>query len=32
VHNAAIDALKPFGVKNLQMPVNGENVWRALKG
>ena len=30
VHNAAIDALKPFGVKNLQMPVNGENVWRAI--
>ena len=32
VHNAVIDALKPFGVKNLQMPVNGETVWRALKG
>jgi carbon-monoxide dehydrogenase large subunit len=31
VHNAVIDALKPFGVRHLGMPVNGENVWRAIQ-
>jgi carbon-monoxide dehydrogenase large subunit len=32
VHNAVIDALAPYGVRHLQMPVNGENVWRAIQG
>jgi aerobic carbon-monoxide dehydrogenase large subunit len=31
VHNAVIDALAPFGVKHIDMPVNGERVWRALQ-
>ncbi len=32
VHNAVIDALAPYGVRHLNMPVNGENVWRAING
>jgi carbon-monoxide dehydrogenase large subunit len=31
VHNAVIDALAPYGVRHLQMPVNGEKVWRAIQ-
>ncbi|HWE13074.1 MAG TPA: xanthine dehydrogenase family protein molybdopterin-binding subunit [Solirubrobacteraceae bacterium] len=31
VHNAVIDALRPYGVRHLQMPVNGEKVWRAIQ-
>ena len=31
VHNAVVDALKPFGIRNVDMPANGENVWRALQ-
>ncbi len=31
VHNAVIDALAPFGVRHIDMPVNGERVWRALQ-
>ena len=31
-HNAVVDALKPYGVKNIDMPANGERVWRALQG
>ncbi len=31
VHNAVIDALAPYAVRHLQMPVNGENVWRAIQ-
>ncbi|MHB1834770.1 MAG: xanthine dehydrogenase family protein molybdopterin-binding subunit, partial [Solirubrobacteraceae bacterium] len=31
VHNAVIDALSPYGVRHLQMPVNGEKVWRAIQ-
>ena len=31
VHNAVIDALAPFGIKHIDMPVNGENVWRAIQ-
>lgn len=31
VHNAVIDALKPYGVRHLGMPVNGEKVWRAIQ-
>ena len=32
VHNAVVDVLKPYGVKNIQMPANGERVWRAING
>jgi carbon-monoxide dehydrogenase large subunit len=31
VHNAVIDALSPYGVRHIDMPVNGEVVWRALQ-
>jgi aerobic carbon-monoxide dehydrogenase large subunit len=31
VHNAVIDALSPYGVRHIDMPVNGENVWRAIE-
>jgi aerobic carbon-monoxide dehydrogenase large subunit len=31
VHNAVIDALSPFGVRHIDMPVNGEKVWQALR-
>ncbi|HUE26967.1 MAG TPA: xanthine dehydrogenase family protein molybdopterin-binding subunit [Solirubrobacteraceae bacterium] len=31
VHNAVIDALSPFGVRQIEMPLNGERVWRALR-
>ncbi len=30
VHNAVIDAVAHLGVRHLDMPVNGERVWRAL--
>jgi aerobic carbon-monoxide dehydrogenase large subunit len=30
VHNAVIDALAPYGIRHIDMPVNGERVWRAL--
>jgi aerobic carbon-monoxide dehydrogenase large subunit len=30
VHNAVVDALKPYGVRNIDMPANGERVWRAI--
>ena len=30
VHNAVIDALSPYGVRHIDMPVNGETVWRAI--
>lgn len=29
--NAVMDALKPFGVKHLDMPLRPEKVWRALR-
>ena len=32
VHNAVVDALAPFGVRDVDLPANGENVWRALEG
>ena len=32
VHNAVLDALAPYGVTHVDMPANGENVWRALAG
>jgi aerobic carbon-monoxide dehydrogenase large subunit len=31
VHNAVIDALAPYGIRHLDMPVNGEVVWRAVQ-
>jgi carbon-monoxide dehydrogenase large subunit len=31
VHNAVVDALAPFGVRQVDLPANGENVWRALQ-
>jgi aerobic carbon-monoxide dehydrogenase large subunit len=32
VHNAVLDALAPHGVRHVDMPCNGENVWKALEG
>jgi carbon-monoxide dehydrogenase large subunit len=31
VQSAVIDALAPYGVRHVELPVNGENVWRALR-
>ncbi len=31
VHNAVLDALSGFGVRQVEMPANGETVWRALQ-
>ncbi len=31
VHNAVIDALLPHGVRHVDLPCNGENVWKALE-
>ena len=31
VHNAVLDALSGFGVRHVEMPANGETVWRALQ-
>ena len=31
VYNAVVDALAPYGVRHVDMPANGENVWRALQ-
>ena len=31
VQNAVVDALTPFGVRHVDMPANGERVWRALE-
>ena len=31
VQSAVVDALAPFGVRHVDMPVNGERVWRALQ-
>jgi carbon-monoxide dehydrogenase large subunit len=30
VYNAVVDALEPFGVENLTMPLTPERVWRAM--
>jgi carbon-monoxide dehydrogenase large subunit len=30
IANAVIDALKPFGVRHLDMPLKAERVWAAL--
>jgi carbon-monoxide dehydrogenase large subunit len=32
VYNAVIDALAPFGVRSLQMPLTPERIWRAIQG
>jgi carbon-monoxide dehydrogenase large subunit len=32
VVNAVVDALRPFGVRHLDMPLRPERVWRALSG
>jgi carbon-monoxide dehydrogenase large subunit len=31
VQNAVVDALAPFGIKHVDMPLHGEQVWRALQ-
>ena len=31
VHNAVLDALAPYGVRHVDLPANGENVWRAIQ-
>jgi aerobic carbon-monoxide dehydrogenase large subunit len=31
VHNAVVDALRPHGVRHVDLPCNGENVWKALQ-
>ena len=31
VHNAVIDALSPYGIRHIDMPLNGETVWRAVQ-
>jgi carbon-monoxide dehydrogenase large subunit len=30
VQNAVVDALAHLGVRHVEMPVNGEKVWRAI--
>jgi carbon-monoxide dehydrogenase large subunit len=32
VWNAVVDALKPYGVRHLDMPFTPERVWRAIRG
>jgi carbon-monoxide dehydrogenase large subunit len=32
VYNAVIDALAPFGVTKIEMPMTPERVWRAIRG
>ena len=31
VHNAVVDAVAHLGVRHVDMPANGENVWRAIQ-
>jgi carbon-monoxide dehydrogenase large subunit len=31
VHNAVVDALAGLGVRHVDMPASGENVWRAIE-
>jgi aerobic carbon-monoxide dehydrogenase large subunit len=31
VHNAVVDALAGLGVRHVEMPASGENVWRAIQ-
>jgi carbon-monoxide dehydrogenase large subunit len=30
--NAVMDALKPYGVKHLDMPLRAEKIWKAIQG
>lgn len=30
--NAAVDALRPFGVRHLDMPLTSQSLWRAMQG
>ena len=32
VHNAVLDALAPWGVEHLDMPLSPEKIWRAING
>jgi carbon-monoxide dehydrogenase large subunit len=32
VQNAVVDALAPWGVRHVDLPLTGERVWRALRG
>jgi carbon-monoxide dehydrogenase large subunit len=32
VQNAVVDALRPFGVRHVDMPLGSERVWRAIHG
>jgi len=32
VVNAIVDALEPFGVQHLDMPVTDQTVWKAIHG
>jgi len=32
VHNAVVDALRPYGVTGIDMPTTPERVWRAIRG
>lgn len=32
IANAVMDALKPFGVKHIDMPLTSEKIWRAMHG
>jgi carbon-monoxide dehydrogenase large subunit len=32
VYNAVMDALKPFGVRGLDMPLTPEKIWQAIRG
>jgi len=30
--NAVMDALAPFGIRQLDMPLKPEKIWRAIRG
>ena len=32
VVNSVVDALAPFGIKHIDMPLTPEKVWRAMQG
>jgi carbon-monoxide dehydrogenase large subunit len=32
VVNAVVDALAPFGVRHLDMPLRPERIWKAING
>jgi aerobic carbon-monoxide dehydrogenase large subunit len=31
IHNAVVDALRPYGVRHVDMPLTPERVWRAIR-